>query len=154
EMGPTILSRGPLPGLQDESRLLAMPVTTGGGRHVVVVGTSTESRGESLSDLLQLLLIGGPIALVLASVAAYGVAGAALRPVEAMRAGAAEISTAEPGQSLPVPPTGDEIARLGNTLNAMLERIGEALEHERGFVADASHELRTPLAILKAELEL
>jgi signal transduction histidine kinase len=152
--GPTFLNRGPLPGLQDESRLLAIPVTAAGRRRIVVVGTSTEARGESLSDLLQLLLIGGPVALVLASLAAYGVAGAALRPVEAMRARAADISSAEPGQSLPVPPTRDEIARLGHTLNAMLERLGEALEHERAFVADASHELRTPLAILKTELEL
>jgi signal transduction histidine kinase len=152
--GPTFLNRGPLPGLQDESRLLAIPVTAGDEQRVVVVGTSTEARGESLSDLLQLLLIGGPVALVLASLAAYGVAGAALRPVEAMRARAADISSAEPDQSLPVPPTRDEIARLGHTLNAMLGRLGEALEHERAFVADASHELRTPLAILKTELEL
>jgi signal transduction histidine kinase len=143
EHGPVFLDRGPLPGLQDNGR-----------RHVVVVGTSTKARGESLADLLQLLLIGGPLALLLASLAAYGVAGAALRPVEAMRARAAEISSAEPDQRLPVPPTDDEIARLGTTLNAMLERLGEALEHERAFVADASHELRTPLAILKAELEL
>jgi heavy metal sensor kinase len=152
--GPILLNRGQLPGLQDESRLLAIPVVAGGRRRVVVVGTSTEARGESLSDLLQLLLIGGPVALLLASIAAYGVAGAALRPVEAMRARAAEISAAEPDQRLPVPPTRDEIGRLGDTLNAMLERLGEALEHERAFVADASHELRTPLAILKAELEL
>src|SRR5262249_30225862 len=126
----------------------------GGAWRVAVAGTWAEARGEPLSDLLQLLLIGGPVALVLASIAAYGVAGAALRPVEAMRARAAEISTAEPDQRLPVPPTGDEIGRLGDTLNAMLQRLGEALEHERAFVADASHELRTPLAILKAELEL
>jgi len=53
-----------------------------------------------------------------------------------------------------VPPTGDEIARLGETLNEMLGRLGEAIEHERSFVADASHELRTPLAILSTELEL
>ncbi|HEX7245108.1 MAG TPA: ATP-binding protein [Solirubrobacterales bacterium] len=151
---PIFLDRGPLPGLQDEARLLAVPVQAQGQPRVVVVGTSTEARGESLSDLLQLLLIGGPIALVLASLAAYGVAGAALRPVEAMRARAAEISSAEPDQRLPVPPSHDEIARLGDTLNAMLARLGEALEHERAFVADASHELRTPLAILKAELEL
>jgi signal transduction histidine kinase len=154
ERGPVLLDPGPLPGLQDESRLLAIPALAGGQRRVVVVGTSTEARSESLSDLLQLLLIGGPVALLLASLAAYGVAGAALRPVEAMRARAAEISSAEPDQRLPVPPTHDEIARLGATLNAMLARLGEALEHERAFVADASHELRTPLAILRAELEL
>jgi two-component system OmpR family sensor kinase len=151
---PVYVDRGPGPGLQEESRLLAVPVDTNRGRKVVVVGTSVEPRNESLTDLAQLLLVGGPFALILASLAAYGVAAAALKPVEAMRSRAAEISAAEPDQRLPVPATDDEIARLGTTLNEMLERLGEALEHERAFVADASHELRTPLAILQTELEL
>ena len=152
--GPILLNRGPLPGLQDKSRLLAVPVKARGQEQVIVVGTSTEARSESLTDLAQLLLIGGPVALLLAALAAYGVAAAALKPVEAMRSRAAEISAAEPDRRLPVPPTHDEVARLGKTLNEMLERLGEALEHERAFVADASHELRTPLAILRTELEL
>jgi two-component system, OmpR family, sensor kinase len=152
--GPLILNRGPLPGLEEQSRLLAVPVRARGKALVAVVGTSTEARSESLQDLLQLLLVGGPVALMLASLAAYGVAAAALHPVEAMRARAAEVSAAEPGQRLPVPPTHDEVARLGTTLNEMLERLGEALEHERSFVTDASHELRTPLSILRTELEL
>jgi two-component system, OmpR family, sensor kinase len=152
--GPLIVNRGPLRGLEESSRLLATPVMARGRRRVVVVGTSTEARDDSLTDLVQLLLLGGPVALLLAALAAYGVAAAALNPVEAMRTRAGEISAADPDQRLPVPPTHDEVARLGATLNEMLERLGEALEHERAFVADASHELRTPLAILRTELEL
>jgi two-component system OmpR family sensor kinase len=152
--GPVFISRGPLPSLDGGSRLFAVPVEAPAGKRIVVVGTSTESRDESSTDLQQLLLIGLPAALILASIAGYGVAAAALRPVEAMRARAEEISTAAPEERLPVPATRDEVARLGQTLNEMLARLGDALERERTFVADASHELRTPLAILRAELDL
>ena len=152
--GQIVLNHGPSPGLEEKSRLLAMPVAAAGRRQVVVVGTSTEGRDESLSDLAQLLLIGGPVALLLGSLAAYGVAAAALQPVEAMRARAAEISAAEPEQRLPVPPT----ARRGRAARHDAERDARAARrgagHERAFVADASHELRTPLAILRTELEL
>jgi two-component system, OmpR family, sensor kinase len=150
----TFIDRPASGTLHDASRLLAVPVRSNGRAMIVVVGTSTETRADSLSDLLGVLLLGGPIALLLAALAAYGGAGAALRPVEAMRARAAEISEAAPEERLPVSPAEDEIGRLGNTLNGMLERLGQALAHERRFVADASHELRTPLAILKTELEL
>jgi two-component system, OmpR family, sensor kinase len=152
--GPVFVSRGPLPSLDGGARLLAVPVDAPAGKRIVVVGTSTEGRDESSTDLKQLLLIGLPAALILASIAGYGVAAAALRPVEAMRARAEEISTAAPDERLPVPATRDEVARLGETLNEMLARLGDALERERAFVADASHELRTPLAILRTELEL
>jgi two-component system, OmpR family, sensor kinase len=135
-------------------RLLATPVTARGRRLVIVVGASLEDSHEALGSLLALLLVGGPVALLLASLAGYGVAAAALRPVEAMRRRAAEIGEADRGERLPVPATRDEVAWLGETLNAMLARLEAAFARERAFVSDASHELRTPLAILKAELEL
>jgi two-component system, OmpR family, sensor kinase len=153
-LGPVFFDRGPLPGLDQGSRLLAVPVATPAGKRIVVVGTSTEDRDDATGDLEQLLLLGLPAALILACIAGYGVATAALRPVEAMRARAEEISTAAPDERLPVPETRDEVARLGETLNEMLARIGDSVERERAFVADASHELRTPLAILRAELDL
>ena len=101
-----------------------------------------------------ILAVAGPIAIALASLGGWALAGAALRPVERMRREAAAISISEPGRRLPVPDTGDEVAELGATLNAMLDRLQDSLEHERRFVAEASHELRTPLSILKAELDL
>ena len=138
----------------DSARVLATPVQAQGRNLVVVVGASTENQNEALDNLVSQLLIGGPIALLLVSLAGYGVAAAALRPVESMRRRAAAISASEPGQRLPVPPARDEISRLGDTLNAMLARLETAFARERTFVADASHELRTPLSILKTELEL
>ena len=133
------------------ARLLAVPAP--GGR-VLVVGASLDDQQEALARLAVLLLVGGPLALALAGGVGWLVAGAALRPVERMRAEAAAISASEPGRRLPVPGTGDEVARLGETLNAMLERLEEALERERRFVDDASHEIRTPLANLRTELDL
>ena len=91
---------------------------------------------------------------MLASVAGNRVAAAALRPVEAMRRKADEITSHAAASGLPTTPGDDEIARLGATLNAMLARLEASFERERGFVADAGHELRTPLAILKSEIEL
>jgi two-component system OmpR family sensor kinase len=110
-----LVDRGPAPGLGDRSRLLATPARARGRPVVVVVGDSIETRTEALKNLLGLLLIGGPAALLLAAIAGYGVAAAALRPVEEMRSRAAEITTAEPGQMLPVSPAKDEVARLGTT---------------------------------------
>ena len=120
----------------------------------LVVGASLEDREEALDELLAQLLVVGPLALLLASAAGYVLASAALRPVEAMRREAAEISGDAAGRRLPLPRARDELRRLGETLNAMLGRLQESLARERRFVADASHELRTPLALLQTELEL
>jgi two-component system, OmpR family, sensor kinase len=145
---------GSIRGLDGEWRTLAVPAKVAKRAGVVVIGRSLEQRDEALDHLLNEFLIGGPAALLLAVLAGYGVAAAALRPVEGMRRRAAAITASTPGQRLPVPPSRDELARLAETLNDMLTRLEAALEHERRFVDDASHELRTPLALLKTELEL
>ncbi len=138
----------------EPGRLLLTPVATDDGTAVLLVGASLEEREEALDGLLTALLIGGPLALLAASAAGYALAGAALRPVEAMRRRADEVSGDEPGARLPLSDANDEIRRLGTTLNEMLDRLEDGLERERRFTADASHELRTPLALLETELEL
>ncbi len=154
QRAPLYLERRSVPGLDEPSRLLAATVTRGGRPAVLVVGATAQNRAETLAALRNELLIVGPIALMLASGVGYLLAGMALRQVESMRSRAAAISAATPGERLPVPQTGDELQRLGETLNEMLDRLEGALERERAFVADAGHELRTPLAVLRTELEL
>jgi heavy metal sensor kinase len=162
-LGPTPLltpqqlaraQRAPFTVDRAEVRLLATPVVAQGRHLVVVVGIPLTTRDDALATLRTELLIGGPAALLLASLIGYFIAAAALRPVERMRTRAAAISANRLSERLPVAPSNDEVARLGETLNEMLGRLETALERERSFVADASHELRTPLAHLKAEVEL
>lgn len=139
----------------DRSRVLATTVPApGGGRLLVVVGTGTDVSDAAVERAESALLIGGPPAVLLAGAGAWLLAGAVLRPVERMRRQTAQISDQDLSRRLAVPSTRDEIAALGTTMNALLARLQEALERERGFVADAGHELRTPLAILRTELEL
>ena len=92
--------------------------------------------------------------MLVASLLGYLLAGRGLRPVEAMRRRASEISLGGGvDERLPLPAAHDEVRRLGETLNEMLDRLRGSYERERRFVADASHELRTPLSVLKTELE-
>ena len=150
--GPVLVERTRVPRVGEPVRLLARPARRRG--QVLVVGSALGDRDDSLSSLLTVLVTGGLAALVLASLAGYGLAAAALRPVESMRRRATEISQLGSGPRLPVPSGRDELAQLGRTLNEMLDRLEQSAQRERGFVANASHELRTPLALLKGELEL
>ena len=150
--GPTFITRQ-LDPQDDPVRLLAVPLDAS-PRRIVVVGATL---GDVIEARQQLLLVMGTIGLIAFVVTAAGgwwLAGAALRPVEHMRREAAAISASEPSQRLPVPDTGDELARLASTLNSMLDRLQAAMERERRFVDDASHELRTPLATLRGEIDL
>ncbi len=143
-----------VPGIDDVTRVLAVPVLHAGQRYVLMIGSSLQDRHDELLQLAATLGIGGSIALALISVAGWLLVGAALRPVDRIRQEAEAISALEPGRRLPIPPGGHELTRLAETLNAMLSRLQTSIDRERRLVDDASHELRTPLGVLRGRLEL
>ena len=132
-------------------RMMSMPA--GPGR-LVVVAASREDREEATQQAAEQFVLIAAIVLLVAGPGAWLLARAALRPVEQMRAQAAELQARDAGAGLSVPGSRDEISRLAQTFNGLLGRLHEAYERECAFVADAGHELRTPLTVLRGELEL
>jgi two-component system OmpR family sensor kinase len=136
-------------------RIRAIPATAqSGALRAVAVADPLDRRDQELDRLSRLLLIVGPLALLVASIAAYELARAALRPVDRMRERAEQITDRQIAERLPLSESNDEIDALGRTLNAMLDRAEAAIKRERRLVSDASHELRTPLTTLRAEVDL
>jgi signal transduction histidine kinase len=118
------------------------------------VAVSSTEASSSLRVVALVLIVGVPLLIGAFAVVCWFLVGAALRPVAALRRGAAEVTEAGAGARLPVPATRDEVARLAETLNDMLDRLAAGGARQRAFVADAAHELRSPLASIRTQLEV
>ena len=136
-------------------RLLSVPIQYEGRlTHILQIGTSLREVEESLHRLLFTLLLGGPLALGIALVGGWFLAGRALRPVEAITEAARRIAAGDLTQRLAGSQSSDEIGRLAATFNDMIGRLETSFRQIQRFSADASHELRTPLTVMKGETEL
>jgi signal transduction histidine kinase len=135
-------------------RLLSRGVATGSGTVTVYVAENTDDIGDAVRALSVSLALTVAAAVIVLGLLVWWLVGRTLRPVEEIRAEVAEIGAGGLDRRVPVPPSGDEIARLAGTMNGMLDRLQDAAARQDRFVSDASHELRSPLARLRAIIEV
>lgn len=140
----------------DVSRFRLASRVAGGpdGPLIVQSLASLQDLDRALGELRTVLLLIGPAALVVALVGGYLLARKALAPVDRMIATAGEITSKRLDRRLEAPNPDDELGRLAETLNGMIERLGRSIEEVRRFTADAAHELRTPLTLMRTEIEV
>jgi signal transduction histidine kinase len=134
--------------------LFTQRVRTSDGPLTVVVASPLESARRSADELGNGLWLLTAFLTVLVGVLAWIIAGRALRPVEAIRSEVLAISATTMHRRVPVPAGRDEVRRLAETMNEMLDRLEGASARQREFVSDASHELRSPVATMRTELEV
>lgn len=146
--------RGTVAGSAGDVRYLAVPVVVEGRRRGMFVATEAiaEERAE-VTDAVQVAAGVSLGVLALASALAWLVAGRILAPLRDLRDTARAISESDLTRRIEVRGH-DELAELGRTFNAMLDRLEEAFAVQRQFVSDAGHELRTPITIVRGHLEL
>ena len=135
-------------------RTLFLAETTHGQNFHIVVAVSLTGTEDLLRRMRNLLLAMAPAVLLLASLGGYWLSRRALAPVDDLTSAARSISIQNLSSRLKAPHTGDELQRLSETWNEMLERLEAAVKRLTQFTADASHELRTPIALIHTTAEL
>ena len=143
-----------VPFEDDPFLAIALSDATGGQTYTIVAGRTLETVVESTQVVVTLLLFGVPLMLLVVAGVTWRVTGRALAPVEGIRSEVESITTSALHRRVPVPSSGDEIARLARTMNETLARLEEGHARQRRFVSDASHELRSPVASIRQHAEV
>ena len=135
-------------------RFMVQKLEANGHVYTATLGVPTEDVVETLGLFRSYLLMFAPLLFLVAAGGGYWLSRRALAPVDALVRTAREISGANLNSRLQKLETGDELQRLADTLNEMLDRIEKAFLRVTQFTADASHELRTPVSLIRTEAEL
>lgn len=120
----------------------------------LVVAMSLEDAQMVLHNLSKTLLITYPLILLVLFLIARLIAGRSIKPVTSIIDTAGRITKDNLKSRIELPENKDELHKLSQTINHLLDRIEDTIEREKQFTSDASHELRTPLAVIKGTLEV
>ncbi len=123
-------------------------------RVTIRVGSSLELIRADVGRIDRLVAMAATVVLLVAPLCGYWLAGRATRPLNEMIATMASVHPSRLDERLHIRGTGDELDRLSNAFNGLLDRIGSYLQEHRDLLADSAHELRTPLAAIRSSIEV
>src|SRR6516162_4455659 len=135
-------------------RVLVREMNTGGDAYRIQVAAPMDDFYDAIDRFKWVVLLLSPLVVILASGAGHWLSRRALAPVDQITRAAQDINSNNLAKRLDVPQSGDELQRLSQTLNSMLERLEASFNRITQFTADASHELRTPLALMRTTTEV
>jgi heavy metal sensor kinase len=135
-------------------RFVFQKLEINGHVYTVEMGIPADDAVETLHLFRSYLLMFAPLLLLVAAGGGYWLSRRALSPVDALVRTARQVGGTNLSGRLQRLDTGDELQRLSDTLNEMLDRIESAFQRITQFTADASHELRTPVSLIRTEAEL
>lgn len=137
-------------------RMITIPIMDDARKvtSIVQIGTSLEDFDETMKRLLIIMIIAIPTSIASTIAIGYAAARKALRPVEKMRKTAFKITSRNLGERIDLGRRKDELGRLAQTFNEMIDRLQGAFQRINQFSSDVSHELKTPLTIIKGETEV
>lgn len=139
---------------EEPVRIVSLPVQTRPLRYTVQVAGSLDDVRHVVASASRMFLGMALVLLVALTVASASITRWVFRSIDDIVRQAQRIGDSSLDQRLPHPGTRDEIGRLVDTLNDMLDRIDQSFQMQRRFTSDASHELRSPLSRLRAEIEI
>lgn len=134
--------------------VLARPYVLKGQSMVLLAAAPEAGNLVILQSFWRGLLASVPVLLLISSLGGYWMSHRALKPVDRITSAARSISIGNISKRLPVSNSGDELQRLAETCNAMLQRLDSAVSQIKRFTADASHELRGPLSFTRTVAEV
>ncbi len=135
-------------------RFYSERIVVNGKLYTVQVATTMNEAFEALEGFRWMLWLATPLLLITASAGGFWLSGLALAPVDEISHAAQRISIENLADRLEVTPTGDQLQRLSETLNAMLSRLEASVRRITQFTADASHELRAPVSLIRTTAEV
>jgi signal transduction histidine kinase len=149
--GQAVLVHG---GPFDMPALLRVAAVRASGGDLVIAAVPFSEASGSLSVVARALTVFTPVLFLAFTWAIWLATGSTLRPIAALRRGAAAVTATGVPADLPVPEARDEVRLLALTLNDMLSRLAAAQQRQRALVSDTAHELRSPIASIRTQLEV